>query len=86
MTKDWFTKINVNFIGNRMKFYILSGLIVVGGIASLATKGLQYGVEFSGGTTFDVSFDEAVDVQQIRESLAVAFTEEGKTGTPRFGS
>ena len=82
MTKDWFTKINVNFIGNRMKFYILSGLIVVGGIASLATKGLQYGVEFSGGTTFDVSFDEAVDVQQIRESLAVAFTEEGKTGNP----
>ena len=67
MTKDWFTKINVNFIGNRMKFYILSTIIVVGGIASLATKGLQYGVEFSGGTTFDVSFDEAVDVQQIRE-------------------
>ena len=55
---------------------------MVGGIASLATKGLQYGVEFSGGTTFDVSFDEAVDVQQIRESLAVAFTEEGKTGNP----
>ena len=82
MTKDWFTKINVNFIGNRMKFYILSAVIVVGGIASLATKGLQYGVEFSGGTTFDVSFDEAVDVQQIRESLAVAFTEEGKMGNP----
>jgi SecD/SecF fusion protein len=82
MTKDWFTKINVNFIGNRMKFYALSAIIVVGGIASLATKGLQYGVEFSGGTTFDVSFDEAIDVQQIRESLAVAFTEEGKTGNP----
>jgi SecD/SecF fusion protein len=82
MTKDWFTKINVNFIGNRMKFYILSAVIVVGGVASLATKGLQYGVEFSGGTSFDVSFDKAVDVQQIRESLAVAFTEEGKTGNP----
>jgi SecD/SecF fusion protein len=72
----------VNFIGNRMKFYILSAVIVIGGLASLATKGLQYGVEFSGGTSFDVSFDEAIDVQQIRESLAVAFTEEGKTGNP----
>ena len=82
ITKDWFTKINVNFIGNRMKFYILSAVIVIGGLASLATKGLQYGVEFSGGTSFDVSFDEAIDVQQIRESLAVAFTEEGKTGNP----
>ena len=82
ITKDWFTKINVNFVGNRMKFYILSGLIVVGGLASLMTKGLQYGVEFSGGTTFDISFDEQIDVQQIRESLAVAFTEEGTLGNP----
>lgn len=82
LTKDWFTKINVNFVGNRMKFYILSGLIVVGGLASLMTKGLQYGVEFSGGTTFDISFDEQIDVQQIRESLAVAFTEEGTLGNP----
>jgi SecD/SecF fusion protein len=46
------------------------------------TKGLQYGVEFSGGTTFDITFDQEVDVQQIRESLATAFTEEGKVGNP----
>ncbi len=82
MTKDWFTKINVNFVGNRMKFYILSGVIVIGGLASLMTKGLQYGVEFSGGTTFDISFEDEIDVQQIRESLAVAFTVEGKVGNP----
>ena len=46
------------------------------------TKGLQYGVEFSGGTTFDITFDQEVDVQQIRQSLATAFTEEGKVGNP----
>ena len=82
MTKDWFTKMNANFVGNRMKFYVLSGVLVVGGLASLMTKGLQYGVEFSGGTTFDVSFAQEVDVQQIRESLATAFTEDGKVGNP----
>ena len=82
LTKDWFTKINANFVGNRTKFYILSGLLVVGGLGSLMTKGLQYGVEFSGGTTFDITFDQEVDVQQIRESLATAFTEEGKVGNP----
>jgi SecD/SecF fusion protein len=60
----------------------LSGLLVVGGLGSLMTKGLQYGVEFSGGTTFDITFDQEVDVQQIRESLATAFTEEGKVGNP----
>ena len=82
LTKDWFTKINANFVGNRTKFYILSGLLVVGGLGSLMTKGLQYGVEFSGGTTFDITFDQEVDVQKIRESLATAFTEEGKVGNP----
>ena len=82
LTKNWFTKINANFVGNRTKFYILSGLLVVGGLGSLMTKGLQYGVEFSGGTTFDITFDQEVDVQQIRESLATAFTEEGKVGNP----
>ena len=55
---------------------------MVGGLGSLMTKGLQYGVEFSGGTTFDITFEEPVDVQQIRESLATAFTEEGKVGNP----
>lgn len=82
LTKDWFTKINLNFVANRMKFYILSGVIVLGGLVSLMTKGLQYGVEFSGGTTFDVSFDEAIDVQQVRESLSAAFSEDGKMGNP----
>ncbi|MDA0912785.1 MAG: protein translocase subunit SecDF [Bacteroidetes bacterium] len=82
MTKNWFTSINVNFVGNRFKFYVLSGLLVVGGLASLMTKGLQYGVEFSGGTTYDITFESAVDVQQLRESLSEAFTEDGKKGNP----
>jgi SecD/SecF fusion protein len=81
-TKNWFTSINANFIGNRKKFYILSSIVVIAGLGSLVTKGLEYGVEFSGGTTFDVTFEEAVDVQGVREALAVAFTEDGTVGNP----
>ena len=82
-TKNWFTSINANFVGNRKKFYIISGIVVIAGLGSLATKGLEYGVEFSGGTTFDVTFDEAVDVQGVREALAIAFTDEdGTVGNP----
>jgi SecD/SecF fusion protein len=81
-TKNWFTSINVNFVGNRKKFYILSGVIVFLGLGSLVSRGLEYGVEFSGGTTFDVSFEEAIDVQQAREALAIAFTEDGIVGNP----
>ncbi|MDC3397092.1 protein translocase subunit SecDF [Flavobacteriales bacterium] len=81
-TKDWFTNTAVNFIGNRRRFYVLSAIVVLAGIGSLTTKGLNYGVEFSGGTTFDVSFDEAVDAEAVRGALSAAFTEDGVPGNP----
>ena len=81
-TKDWFTNTAVNFIGNRRSFYVLSAIVVLAGIGSLTTKGLNYGVEFSGGTTFDVSFDEAVDAEAVRGALSAAFTEDGVPGNP----
>ena len=81
-TKNWFTNTAVNFIGNRRRFYVLSAIVVVAGIGSLTTKGLNYGVEFSGGTTFDVSFDEAVDAEAVRGALSAAFTEDGVPGNP----
>ena len=81
-TKNWFTNTAVNFIGNRRRFYVLSAIVVIAGIGSLTTKGLNYGVEFSGGTTFDVSFDEAVDAEAVRGALSAAFTEDGVPGNP----
>jgi len=82
VTKNWFTNTAVNFIGNRRRFYLLSGIVVVAGIASLSTKGLNYGVEFSGGTTFDVSFEQPVDAEAVRGALATAFTQDGVPGNP----
>ena len=81
-TKNWFTNTAVNFIGNRRRFYLLSGIVVIAGIASLSTKGLNYGVEFSGGTTFDVSFEQPVDAEAIRGALSTAFTQDGVPGNP----
>ena len=81
-TKNWFTNSAVNFIGNRRRFYALSAIVVIAGIGSLTTKGLNEGVEFSGGTTFDVSFDNAVDAEAVRGALATAFTEDGVPGNP----
>ena len=81
-TKNWFTNTAVNFMGNRRRFYALSAIVVIAGIGSLVTKGLNYGVEFSGGTTFDVSFDGAVDAEAVRGALANAFAEDGVPGNP----
>ncbi len=82
LTENWFTNTAIPFIARRKMAYIVSALVIAGGMASLSTKGLNYGVEFSGGTTFDVSFSETVDVQQVRDALSVAFTEEGTPGNP----
>ena len=41
--------INWDFIGKRKVFYIISILIIAGGLASLFTKGVSTGVDFKGG-------------------------------------
>lgn len=83
LTKNWFTSMNVNFVGKRKMFYVISGLIIAGGIVSLTTRQLDLGIEFTGGTTFDVTFDQPIDVQQVRELCAEAFTENGTAGNPK---
>ena len=50
-------------------------------IEALST-GFNYGVEFTGGRTFDVTFEEPVTSDEVREALAVAFTEDGIKGNP----
>ena len=82
MTENWFTKTAIPFIARRRMAYLFSALVIAGGLASLSTKGLNYGVEFSGGSTFDVSFEQPVDVQAVRDALSTAFTEDGTPGNP----
>lgn len=72
-TKNFLTKVHINFIGVRKYYYLLSlALIVVGGI-SLATRGLSYGIDFLGGRSFVVRFDQDVKTEDIRLALAKVF-------------
>lgn len=86
MTKDWFTNVNINFIGKRKIAYLVSGLIILAGIGSLSTRGLDLGIDFTGGSTFDVRFDEAINIEEVRGYCAEAFSENGKPGNPRIQS
>lgn len=72
-TIDAFTKVNINFIGIRKKLYIVSGVVILIGMISLGTKGLNFGVDFSGGRSFVVRFDQDVKVNDVREALAKQF-------------
>ena len=84
ITKGAFKNTNVDFIGLRKRFYILSSIIVVLGLGSLFTKGLQLGVDFDGGRTFVVRFDDSVNNEDLRNELSNVFIDnDGLKYTPQ---
>ncbi len=73
ITKNLFLNLNIPFIKKRKIFYVISGLIIAGGIFSLVTRSLDYGVEFTGGRTYKVQFDKEVNFQEVRNNLKLEF-------------
>jgi SecD/SecF fusion protein len=51
--------VNLDFIGKRKVFYIISSIVIIAGIASIATKGLSTGVDFKGGWSYIMQIDDA---------------------------
>ena len=68
-----------DFIGMRKKAYIFSGTLILIGLISLFTKGLNFGVDFTGGRTYVVRFDQNVNTEAIRKSLTAAFDKQAPT-------
>ena len=82
-TKDTLANASFNFIGMRKTAYIISGILIIASISSLAIRGLNYGVDFKGGRTYVIRFDQPVSTTDIRESLTKAFvTDDGQTVAP----
>jgi len=84
ITEKLFTATNFDFIKMRKWAYILSGLIFVAGIASLATRGMSWGIDFTGGRTYVVRFDNDVKVDDVRGELFKHMDETADVKT--FGS
>jgi len=60
-----FKNINLNYIKNRKKFYVLSGIILAVGIGSLIVRGLDEGVDFAGGRNYIIQFPQPVSNVEI---------------------
>ena len=85
VTDKFLANTKVNFIGIRKISYMVSLVLVVLSIVSLSTRGLNYGVDFSGGRTFVVRFDQPVTADEVREGLQVVFdAAEGDAGEKSF--
>jgi SecD/SecF fusion protein len=82
-TLDAFTKTNIDFVGLRKYAYIFSIAIFIISLASITIRGLNYGVDFSGGRTYVVRFDQDVQTGALRDALTTAFVNEaGQTVAP----
>lgn len=66
---------NIDFIGMRKKTYLFSAVIIIISLGSLTFRGLNFGIDFSGGRTYLVRFDKDVTVNEVRVALANEFTE-----------
>jgi preprotein translocase subunit SecF len=62
--------INVDFVGKRYFFVLLSTAINIAAIVLLFTRGLNYGVDFKGGSVAQVEFNKPTSGDEIRKSLS----------------
>ncbi len=83
-TMNLFQHMNIDFIGLRKKMYILSIAIIVPGLISIFVRGLDPGLDFTGGHSYIVRFDQNVSTSDVRESLRKTFGESPEVKT--FGS
>ncbi|MEG0163154.1 MAG: protein translocase subunit SecF, partial [Mucinivorans sp.] len=75
LTANFLENTKVNFIKARKYTYTISIILFVTVIVSLATRGLSYGVDFSGGRSYVVRFDKHITDNQVREALGKVFTD-----------
>ncbi|BAU55271.1 protein translocase subunit SecDF [Mucilaginibacter gotjawali] len=80
-----FKNANYAFVKNRFKYYIFSGSFILLGIGSMVTRGFNYGVDFVGGRTYVIRFDDKnVGVEQVRTIIDKNFGSGNEVKT--FGS
>ncbi|MFT7587974.1 MAG: SecD/SecF fusion protein [Limisphaerales bacterium] len=75
MTEGAFKNINFDFIGKRKQFYMLSSAVIAIGFASFFFNGFTLGVDFQGGRTYTVAFDQNVSAVDVRDALQSGFDE-----------
>ncbi|MCX8083551.1 MAG: protein translocase subunit SecF [Calditerrivibrio sp.] len=59
----------IDFLGKTKLFFIISGLLIVLSIILITTKGLNYGIDFSGGTVIQIKYDKTPDINNLRKAL-----------------
>ena len=73
ITKNWFTGFHFDFIGIKKWSYLFSSAVVVVSCISFYFNGLDEGVDFVGGRTFQIKFEKPVESTKVAEELSAEF-------------
>ncbi|HLP63151.1 protein translocase subunit SecDF [Flavobacterium sp.] len=75
-SKNWFTNFHMDVIGMKKWTYIISSTVIIVSFVSFFVNGLDEGVDFVGGRTYQIKFEKPVESTTVADELSVAF------GTP----
>jgi len=73
ISKNMFANAKYNFLGSRKVSFTVVGVVCVAIIASLLGRGLNQGIDFSGGRNYVVKFDHPVQASHIQQTLEPLF-------------
>lgn len=82
ITQNWYRSVQLSFIPNRKKAYIISAIFICVGLGSLWFYGLNRSIDFVGGRSFVVKFEEPLSTEKLTLDLAEVFVENGRKFPP----
>jgi preprotein translocase subunit SecF len=65
-------KTSFPFMATRKRWYVVSAILIVGSLLALAVRGLNFGIDFTGGVVMEFSFPQAADLEKVRSDLEKA--------------
>lgn len=80
-SENFMRNAHVDFIGKRKTWYVIAVCFILLGVGSLVFRGLNYGIDFTGGRTYVVRFDQPVAASEVRNSLEAQFEESPEVKT-----
>ena len=68
-------KTSIRFMGRRRVAMVFSAVLIVGSLVSLFVKGLNFGIDFTGGTVIEVKYPQPVDLGHVRDALSAKYSD-----------